>query len=370
MYKRILVGIGIAGILIFSGGVLAHPTSALTIDEIQSQIKELLAKIAELTGQLNTLRSQSDSTQTAPTTVVDPTGNVPRHRICSVLYRNLSRGVSGDDVHGLQEFLKDEGHLSANATGYFGPLTAQALARWQASEGIESVGVAGPVTREHIRIWCGLPGDGSGSGNEQRFGVSPTRGEAPLTVTFRTWLSGFRVPNTSYVIDFGDGASERAADCYAPADACLSPGVNMHTYRTNGTYTATLTEINDLCRGVVGCAAPVSSRVVGKAQVYVGTSATCTKEYKPVCGSKQVVCITTPCNPIQQTYSNKCMMSADGATFVHEGQCRNDFGNKPPVISGFSGPTTLAVNASGTWTIQASDHENQSLSYSVRWGDE
>ena len=194
----------------------------------------------------------------------------------------------------------------------------------------------------------------------------------------------------------------------------------MHTYRTNGTYTATLTEINDLCRGVVGCAAPVSSRVVGKAQVYVGTSATCTKEYKPVCGSKQVVCITTPCNPIQQTYSNRCMMEADGATFLYEGQCRttstdpsanprcrawydgcnncsrenpngpavctlraciwqapayctayfDDAVNEPPIISEYSGPTKLEVNQTGTWTIDASDPENGRLSYQILWGDE
>jgi hypothetical protein len=44
--------------------------------------------------------------------------------------------------------------------------------------------------------------------------------------------------------------------------------------------------------------------------------------------------------------------------------------NQPPSISSFSGPTMLAVNASGTWTIQASDPENQTLSYHVTWGDE
>lgn len=43
----------------------------------------------------------------------------------------------------------------------------------------------------------------------------------------------------------------------------------------------------------------------------------CTMEYNPVCASKQVQCITTPCNPIQQTYSNTCMMNADQATLVH-----------------------------------------------------
>jgi hypothetical protein len=44
--------------------------------------------------------------------------------------------------------------------------------------------------------------------------------------------------------------------------------------------------------------------------------------------------------------------------------------NQPPSISSFSGPTSLAMNAMGTWSIQASDPENQQLSYRVTWGDE
>ena len=44
--------------------------------------------------------------------------------------------------------------------------------------------------------------------------------------------------------------------------------------------------------------------------------------------------------------------------------------NKPPSITGVSGPTTLEVGKSGTWSVTASDPENGSLSYSVVWGDE
>ncbi|MCC6290730.1 hypothetical protein IT398_01540 [Candidatus Nomurabacteria bacterium] len=45
-------------------------------------------------------------------------------------------------------------------------------------------------------------------------------------------------------------------------------------------------------------------------------------------------------------------------------------GNRPPVVSGVSGPTVLRVGETGTWSVRASDPENQSLSYSVLWGDE
>ncbi|MEK7621953.1 MAG: peptidoglycan-binding protein [Patescibacteria group bacterium] len=44
--------------------------------------------------------------------------------------------------------------------------------------------------------------------------------------------------------------------------------------------------------------------------------------------------------------------------------------NFPPVISGVSGPTTLNVGQTETWTVQASDPENGQLAYSVIWGDE
>lgn len=44
--------------------------------------------------------------------------------------------------------------------------------------------------------------------------------------------------------------------------------------------------------------------------------------------------------------------------------------NRPPVISGGTFPTTLNVGQIGTWTINASDPQNGSLSYSVNWGDQ
>lgn len=408
-------------------------TFALTADEVQAKIQALLAQVAELTARIRALQSQV-GTDAVVTTVTNAVANAGfKHRVCALLARNLSEGTTGDDVRGLQEFLKTEGFLSAEATGYFGALTKEALMRWQASQGVVASGdarttgwgVLGPQTRERIKVWCGLPGQGGGWVNTERFSATPTQGAAPLSVTFSTWLSAFRVNTISYTIDFGDGTSERAADCYAPADACQSPGQNTHTYTSNGIYTATLNKITDPCPddgdpNTPRCLAAIHQEVVGKVQVYVGTTPACTKEYKPVCGAKPIVCITTPCNPIPTTYGNRCEMNADGASFLYEGQCRSEnpaddpqcrnwfdgcnscsrnspsdpaactlkycapgttqrpyctarfdqSSNKPPVISGFSGPTKLAEDATGTWTIQASDPEGGTLTYQVWWGDE
>jgi len=415
MKNRFAVGLFVAVLCI-----APFATSALTTEDVQARIKELLAKVAELTAQIRALQGQVNvTTDPVGTTAVSVNPNF-KHRICNMLTRNLAQGTQGDDVRGLQEFLQSEKMLTVEPTGYFGMLTADALKRWQSAQGVDSVGMVGPMTRERIRIWCGggyeIPG--------QRFTATPTRGDAPLSVTFNTWLSGFRVNTISYTIDFGDGTSERAADCPAPADACTGPGQNTHTYASNGTYIATLNKITDPCPddgdpSTPRCLAPIHSEVVGKLHINVGPMA-CTKEYMPVCGSKPIVCITTPCNPIPTTYGNRCEMNADGASFLYEGQCRSEnpaddpqckqwfdgcnscarnnpgdpaactlkycapataqkpyctarfdqSGNKPPSISGFSGPTTLAEDATGTWTVKASDPEGGILSYQVWWGDE
>ena len=49
----------------------------------------------------------------------------------------------------------------------------------------------------------------------------------------------------------------------------------------------------------------------------------CTQEYAPVCASVNVKCITEPCEPVNQTFSNRCTMDDNGnATFLYEGECK------------------------------------------------
>ncbi|GAB3756070.1 hypothetical protein GCM10027591_05230 [Zhihengliuella somnathii] len=50
-------------------------------------------------------------------------------------WRDLRRGLSGDDVRGLQEFLRSAGHLASAADGTFGPGTEAAVKAWQRSVG-------------------------------------------------------------------------------------------------------------------------------------------------------------------------------------------------------------------------------------------
>jgi len=48
----------------------------------------------------------------------------------------------------------------------------------------------------------------------------------------------------------------------------------------------------------------------------------CNMIYAPVCASVAIECIKAPCYPVQQTFSNRCVMEQNKlATFVHDGEC-------------------------------------------------
>jgi Putative peptidoglycan binding domain len=61
--------------------------------------------------------------------------------------RPLIQGSQGQDVSALQQILVSQGYLSSQPTGFFGPLTAAALAKFQSAHGIEALGGVGPKTR-------------------------------------------------------------------------------------------------------------------------------------------------------------------------------------------------------------------------------
>lgn len=50
------------------------------------------------------------------------------------------------------------------------------------------------------------------------------------------------------------------------------------------------------------------------------TPTMCTMEYSPVCAEVQVQCVTDPCPPIKETFSNECM--AKDNKILYEGECK------------------------------------------------
>ena len=66
----------------------------------------------------------------------------------SAFARSLSLGLSGSDVVELQNKLISEGFLAIGKnTGYFGPLTEEAVKKFQAAHGIQHLGIVGPQTQ-------------------------------------------------------------------------------------------------------------------------------------------------------------------------------------------------------------------------------
>ncbi len=132
-------------VILFFIFIFNTPVSAATMSASEQKIAELQAQIVKLTTLLAQLREQQ---QLTVETVV--------------LGQNLALGSRGDDVLKLQKFLIGEGMLASDAsTGYFGPLTENAVKRWQIQHGIVSqgnvhttgLGAVGPQTRTAIATY-------------------------------------------------------------------------------------------------------------------------------------------------------------------------------------------------------------------------
>ena len=63
---------------------------------------------------------------------------------------NLNIGSSGSEVSALQTALQYQGFFTGSVTGFFGPLTATAVKKFQIAHAIEPVGFVGPATREAL----------------------------------------------------------------------------------------------------------------------------------------------------------------------------------------------------------------------------
>lgn len=104
--------------------LLVSPAFALAqTTSVQSEIAALLAELQQLQAQIAQLQGQSDSTASSCINLSDN------------LYAGETDAQTGGKVSQLQQFLG-----VSPTTGYFGPLTLQAVQNWQSSHGIVSSG--------------------------------------------------------------------------------------------------------------------------------------------------------------------------------------------------------------------------------------
>ncbi len=132
--KKYLIGSAIALSLVI--GVGAQSASALTQAEASAIISALSLNAAQAAA-IQALVSAPAVTTSAPS-----------------FTRSLTVGSTGSDVSALQQWLVANGYLTmpaGTAYGYFGGLTKNAVAAYQAHEGISpAVGYFGPLTIAHL----------------------------------------------------------------------------------------------------------------------------------------------------------------------------------------------------------------------------
>jgi hypothetical protein len=89
---------------------------------------------------------------------------IPSLASAATFERPLSLGMSGTDVSALQTILKEKGfYMYPEITGYYGQVTLQAVADFQKSVGLESLGYVGPQTRAILNREVIVPSTGTTS---------------------------------------------------------------------------------------------------------------------------------------------------------------------------------------------------------------
>ncbi len=137
-----------------------------TTGTLQAQIQSLQEMLKSLKAQREALDDDSDDNSDDDS---NDSNKAARDALKSEIkqtkneikfLRSLARGMKGDDVRDLQELLAQDPSIldSSNVTGFFGPVTEEALRKFQKKHGIEAIGVFGPKTQAKIlALFVGKP---------------------------------------------------------------------------------------------------------------------------------------------------------------------------------------------------------------------
>ncbi len=227
--RKLLASVTLIGLL------LPAAVSAATAEELAAQIQALLL-------QVQALQQQQGSTVQSGTAT-------PTSLQCPHVSRVLKRGTTGADVTRLQQFLALDPAVypEAQVTGYYGALTEAAVRRFQCKNKLvcdgtpESTGygVTGPRTAALLALQCagGASGDASSAGGFIR--VTPTSGNAPLSVRIEATVNTTRsCAGGTYEVIYGDNSPSSIVT--VPANNCNEVRQTFtHTYN-GGTYTVIL----------------------------------------------------------------------------------------------------------------------------------
>lgn len=169
---------------------IASQAASLTADQINSVVS-LLQSFNVDTQTVQTVQSVLTHNTPVSTGMMGSTTSQrederhPSVFFCAAPMRNLGIGSRGDEVRLVQQMLAQEptSGFTGTTTGYYGPMTAQAMMRFQESYHIASStnGSVGPVTRKFLEQRCGkvtnrlppVPGMGMASGTPSHEPMMP-----------------------------------------------------------------------------------------------------------------------------------------------------------------------------------------------------
>ncbi len=326
--------------------ILALVLSALIVTPVLANtptptIADLLAIIERLRAQIAELQRQR--------LVVDP---VYPDQWCYNFNKNLGVGamnsdlVGDDNVNNLQQaliqegFVIDNGERTARYLSKFGPSTIAAVSRFQEKYRSEiltpnglarGTGYVGPATRKVLNRLYGC--------------------NRPIDPNANAFITPLALPT-------GKIGRQYSAN--------LSVNPNPRNFDGRSHFWDWTVIGGQLPAGLAF--APVACTMECRRAVS-GVGGDCLPSFS--CGPSSRNLVGTPTQAgsfdfVIQAKSEDGLVAKQKYTLVV-----NEVGtNGPPVISNVSGPTTLAIGQTGTWTIMATDPERGTLNYSVLWGDE
>ncbi len=144
--KILVIGVCLFAFLYAFGAHAQTPTSGEMLGVLERSIQEIEIQIAVLQARLTEARGALERAKKEQVPPIPQEQNIPS------ITRTLAIGSRGDDVRELQKFLSQFPDLYPEKlqTGFYGPLTAAAVRKFQERHGIEAVGNIGPKTLSKI----------------------------------------------------------------------------------------------------------------------------------------------------------------------------------------------------------------------------
>lgn len=354
----------------------------------------------------------------APYGMYYPTYQQPSYGACIVLTRDLAYGMRGSDVSSLQRFLVSQNYPGGGSwmiTGFYGRATEAAVRIFQGANAIYPTGIVDASTRGALTRGCSYPtyppyptyptypsnvtltyvnpnavaagsnvtltGYGFDAYNNTVYiggnsvGSYPSYNGTTITVTVPSYLSGM----TTVYVRNSRGTSNTLSLTVLPNQSCgypyyssgccqgswsggyCNPGnVSISYLSPSSGQTGTQVTVTGTGFSYSGNTVRFGNSSIQNVQSFNGTSLTFTvPSYDAVYGYQTI----TP------GIYNVSVVNASGFTSNTLPFTVTSYGSGGPSITSVNGPTSLPVNAQGTWTVTVFNPSSSYITTSVNWGD-